>query len=154
MNHINPLHLWLKLSLFAAFLWGALSASEGPRLIVLADMGHDPDEEQQIAHLLMCSNEVELAGLILATGRFFRKNPSDSTKWLQPHLFHRLIDGYAVVYPNLKLHAEGYQEPEYLRSIVANGQTANGMMDVGAGRWWTTGEPSFELPTSSKCYPN
>ena len=34
-----------------------------PRLIVLADMGNEPDEMQQILHLLICSNEVELEGL-------------------------------------------------------------------------------------------
>jgi hypothetical protein len=105
------------------------------RLIVLADMGHDPDEEQQIVHLLVCSNEVDLEGLIAATGRFFRANPVDSTKWLMPHLFHHLIDGYAEVYPNLQLHASNWPTPEYLRSIVANGQTGNGMLDVGKGRW-------------------
>ncbi|MDA0345923.1 MAG: DUF1593 domain-containing protein [Verrucomicrobia bacterium] len=135
MNQSRLFYLFARISLLLVFTWGALSASERPRLIVLADMGHDPDEEQQITHLLMCSNEVELEGLIAVTGRFFRKNPTDSTKWLQPHLFHRLIDGYAEVYPNLKLHAAGYQDPDYLRSIVANGQTGNGMMDVGEGRW-------------------
>ncbi len=120
------------LSLLTASMAGA---DERPRLIVLADMGHDPDEEQQMIHLLMNSNEVDIEGLILVTGRFFRPNPTDSTKWLQPHLFHRIIDGYAEVLPNLRLHAEGWPEPEYLHGVVANGQTGNGMMDVGEGRW-------------------
>ncbi len=36
-------------------------ASDSPsgvrhRLIVLADMGNEPDEEQQMVHLLMCHN--------------------------------------------------------------------------------------------------
>lgn len=56
-------------------------------------------------------------------------------KWLMPHLFHQLIDGYEEVYPNLQRHASGWLSPDYLRSIVANGQTGNGMMDVGEGRW-------------------
>ncbi len=109
--------------------------SDKQRLILLADMGHDPDEEQQIVHLLMCSNEFELEGLITATGRFFRPNPTDSVKWLMPHLFHQLIDGYEKVYPNLQIHADGWPAPDYLRGIVANGQTGNGMRDVGEGRW-------------------
>ncbi|MBT5812786.1 MAG: hypothetical protein HOI15_00300 [Opitutales bacterium] len=50
---------------------GTISSADPDRLIVLADMGHDPDEEQQITHLLMCSNEFELEGLIAVTGRFF-----------------------------------------------------------------------------------
>ena len=34
------------------------------RLIILADMGNEPDEEQQMAHMLMGSNEFDLEGLI------------------------------------------------------------------------------------------
>ncbi len=126
----------LRLVLVSVLLVLSATAAAGrPRLVVLADMGHDPDEEQQIAHLLVCANEIELEGLIAVTGRFFRPEPIDSTKWLQPHLFHRLIDGYAEVYPNLGLHADGWPAPEHLHGLVANGQTGNGMGDVGDGRW-------------------
>ena len=59
-------------------------------LIVLADMGNEPDEEQQIVHMLMCSNEFELEGLIAVTGKYLQKNP-------RPDLFPKLIDGYAQV---------------------------------------------------------
>ena len=104
------------------------------RLIILADMGHDPDEEQQITHLLMTSNMFDLEGLIAVTGRFFRKNPPATVKELNPHLFHRLIDGYAAIYPNLQMHATGWQSPEYLHSIVANGQRGNGVSDIGPGK--------------------
>jgi len=107
---------------------------EKARLIVLADMGHDPDEEQQIAHLLACSNEFEIEGLIAVTGRFFRRNPTETVKHLMPELFHGLIDGYEQVYPNLRLHAEGWPEPDRLRSVVARGQEGNGMGDVGPGK--------------------
>ncbi len=122
----------LALTVFAS---GAPGPGTRPRLIVLTDIGHDPDDEQQVTHLLVCSNEVELEGLIPVTGRFFRKNPTDSTKWLMPHLLHGIIDGYAQVYPNLQLHATGWPTPEHLHEIVANGNTGNGMMDVGEGRW-------------------
>jgi hypothetical protein len=111
------------------------AADTRPRLIVMTDIGHDPDDEQQIVHLLVCANEVEIEGLITTTGRFFRPNPTDSTKWLMPHLLHGIIDGYAQVYPNLQLHASGWPTPQHLHDLVANGNTGNGMMDVGAGRW-------------------
>ncbi|MCG8687741.1 MAG: hypothetical protein MI892_22885 [Desulfobacterales bacterium] len=62
-----------------------------PRLIILADMGWDPDEEQQMTHMLMCSNAFELEGLITVTGRFLRKNPPQEVKTLMPQLFHKLI---------------------------------------------------------------
>ena len=97
-------------------------------------MGWDPDEEQQMTHMLMCSNEFELEGLITVTGRFLRKNPPQEVKTLKPQLFHKLIDGYAEVYPNLLKHGNGWHTPEYLHSIVATGQPGNGMEDVGEGK--------------------
>ena len=53
----------------------AAEQADRARLIIFADMGWDPDEEQQMIHMLMCSNEFELEGLIAVTGRFLRKNP-------------------------------------------------------------------------------
>ncbi len=112
----------------------ASAIDERPRVIVLADMGHDPDEEQQIAHLLAASNMMALEGLVTVTGRFFRPDPPSTIKWHMPELFHGLIDGYEEVYPNLQLHADGWHTPDYLRSIVVHGQTGNGMSDVGKGK--------------------
>lgn len=34
-----------------------ITDSSRHRLIILADMGNEPDEEQQMAHMLMCCNE-------------------------------------------------------------------------------------------------
>ncbi|WP_299430134.1 nucleoside hydrolase-like domain-containing protein [uncultured Maribacter sp.] len=104
------------------------------RFILMADIGHDPDDEQQLTHLLMYSNKFDLEGLIAVTGRYFRPNPKDTVKVLMPELFHYYIDGYEKVYPNLKLHESGWKTPKYLHSVVASGQEGNGMKDVGAGR--------------------
>ena len=104
----------------------ALFAAESPRhrLIVLADMGNEPDEEQQMVHMLMCSNEFDVEGLIAVTGKYLRRNP-------RPDLFMKLIDGYENVVDNLKLHAGNWPTPEHLRSVTKPGQPAYGMADVG-----------------------
>lgn len=39
-------------------------AFEKTRLIIMADMGNEPDEEQQMMHMLMYSNMFDLEGLI------------------------------------------------------------------------------------------
>ncbi|MDP3069501.1 MAG: DUF1593 domain-containing protein [Opitutaceae bacterium] len=125
---------WLGLlALLVPSLVRAVPADR-PRLIVLADMGHDPDDEQQIMHLLMCSNAIEIEGLIAVTGRYFRPNPTERVKDLRPFLFHHFIDGYKWVYPNLQLHASGWPAPDYLHRIVADGQTDNGIADTGPGK--------------------
>ena len=109
--------------------------TEKARLIVLADMGNEPDEEQQITHLLVCSNEMELEGLIAVTGAALNPNHPDPYKRvLHPELFHRLIDAYGEVYPNLQKHADGWHSPEYLHSIVASGQTGYGIEAIGKGK--------------------
>ncbi|MEO6245980.1 MAG: nucleoside hydrolase-like domain-containing protein [Opitutaceae bacterium] len=111
------------------------AATDRPRLIVLADMGNEPDEEQQILHLLMCSNELELEGLLAVTGKHLR--PEDSRPYrrvLHPELFHQLIDGYEKIHPNLQLHASGWHSPRRLREIVASGQTGYGVPATGPGK--------------------
>ncbi len=112
----------------------AISKSDKDRFILMADIGHDPDDEQQVVHLLLYSNLFDLEGLIAVSGRYFRPNPPDTVKVLMPELFHYIIDGYEKVYPNLQLHAKGWKTPEYLHSIVASGQEGNGMKDVGKNR--------------------
>jgi hypothetical protein len=51
---------------------------------------------------------LHLEALIAVTGKFLRpESSSEYRRRLHPELFHRLIDGYAKVLPNLKLHAYG-----------------------------------------------
>ena len=95
-------------------------------------MGNEPDEEQQMMHMLMYSNEFDLEGLIAVTGKFLNPNSKNPAKQkLYPELFHHLIEGYSQVYENLKKHADGWPEPEYLTSIVRNGQKGYGTLGVG-----------------------
>jgi hypothetical protein len=101
--------------------------ADRPRLIILADMGNEPDEEQQMAHMLVNCNEFELEGLIAVTGKYLRKKP-------RPDLFLKLIDGYAKVVANLRLHADGWPTPERLRAITLPGQPGYGIADTGEGR--------------------
>jgi hypothetical protein len=115
------------------FTLEAFAQNEKDRFILMADIGHDPDDEQQLVHLLMSSNQFDLEGIIAVSGRYFRPDPPDSVKVLMPELFHYYIDAYDEVYPNLQMHATGWKTPEYLHNIVASGQQGNGMKDVGDG---------------------
>ncbi len=117
-----------------------------PRLLILADMGNEPDEEQQMVHMIMCSNEFELEGLIAVTGKYLRPESRNPYKQVtHPELFLKIIDGYARVLDNLKKHASGWHEPDYLRSIVTVGQKGYGIADVGDGKT----SPGSELIVSA-----
>lgn len=121
-----------------ALAQGASAAPAAPdreRVIFLDDMGNESDEVQQMLHVLVCSNEFEPDGLLCVTGKFLRPEAKDPYKQrLHPELWHQLIDGYAKVLANLKLHAAGWPEADTLRGIVACGQTGYGMADVGEGK--------------------
>ncbi len=110
------------------------------RVIILADMGNEPDEEQQMVHMLVCSNEFHLEGLIAVTGKYINPTHEDPYKRIMhPELFHKLIDAYSNVLDNLKQHANGWHSPEYLHSIVVTGQLDYGIDDVGD---WKSSEGS------------
>ena len=99
-------------------------------------MGNEPDEMQQIVHLLMYNNEMNIEGLIAVTGIWLRPDfdGPDYRKKLHPDLFYKLIDGYSKVYENLTKHDTGWHTPAYLRSIVCTGQERFGIDDVGTGK--------------------
>jgi hypothetical protein len=115
---------------FALLLLGAptlIGATLPPRVVILADMGNEPDEEQQIVHLLLHANELEIEGLVAVTGKFLRMAP-------QPELFFKLIGGYAQVVDNLRLHAPDWPDAGALQAVVAAGQRRYGMADTGPGK--------------------
>lgn len=98
-----------------------------PRIINTTDLGADPDDEQSMVRQLVCANEFDIEGLIVSTG-CWKKTQSD-TKMLD-----KLVDAYAECYDNLKVHADGFPTPGYLRSISVMGQKGYGMSDVGDGK--------------------
>ena len=113
----------------------AADPPERPRLVILADMGNEPDEEQQMTHMLVNSNEFHLEGLIAVTGKYLNEHAGKPFKRVvHPELFHKLIDGYAKVEANLRRHADGWPTAEYLHGIVQPGQAKYGVADVGEGK--------------------
>ncbi|MFI3259559.1 MAG: DUF1593 domain-containing protein [Rikenellaceae bacterium] len=116
-----------------AVRWSKIEGSdEKARLIIMADMGNEPDEQQQMMHLLLYSNEFDLEGLLAVTGKYLGPHMSNPKQQrLYPELFDELIDGYAKVYKSLKKHDSNYPTPDYLHSIVAAGQSGYGSESIG-----------------------
>lgn len=110
-------------------------AEEKTRLIIMADMGNEPDEEQQITHMLMYSNMFDLEGLIACSGTHLHSGRREAARRkVYPELFHKLVNGYSQVVENLKKHAGGWPEPEYLRGIIKAGTAEYGIAAVEPGR--------------------
>lgn len=113
----------------------SIKALEQPRLIILADMGNEPDEMQQIIHMMTCSNEFEIEGLIAVTGKYLRPESDLGAynKVTHPELFIEIIDAYAKVVNNLRIHASGWPDPDALKKVVVAGQKGYGIADVKVG---------------------
>jgi hypothetical protein len=97
------------------------------RLVVLTDIGADPDDTQSLIRLLLYSNEIDIEGLIATTSVWRKTNPA-------PELIHEVIEKYGEVYPTLKQHAPGFPTKKALQSLVKKGSSVYGMLGVGEGK--------------------
>ena len=121
--------------LFSVSLAIAAQENTRTRLVVMADMGCEPDEMQQMVHMLICSNEFEPELLMAVTGKYIRPGMKDKYRQVtHPELFTQIINEYSKVVDNLKKHTSGWHSPEYLHSIVCAGQPEYGIDGVGQGK--------------------
>lgn len=97
-----------------------------PRVVIISDIGNEPDDQMSFVHLLMYSNEFDIEAMIATTSTWQREKT-------HPETMRELIDAYGEVRPNLMLHAKGWPEAADMRGKVYTGQSAYGMAATGAG---------------------
>jgi len=98
-----------------------------PRVVIVSDIGNEPDDQMSFVRLLLYSNELDLEAMIASTSTWQRAAT-------HPETMRALIDGYAQVRGNLVLHAKGWPTAEDLASRVFAGQPAYGLAATGAGK--------------------
>lgn len=86
-------------------------AQEKPSIIVLTDIGGDPDDEQSLVRFLLYANDYQIEA-ICATSRM------SHGKEVHPEIITNTIRAYGKVYNNLIKNASGFPTPEYLQSVV------------------------------------
>ena len=82
----------------------AQAADDGPdraRLIVLTDIGNEPDDAESMVRLLLYANDIEIEGLVATTSRHLPRDPN-------PQLIAERIAAYGQVLPNLRQHDPRY----------------------------------------------
>ncbi|WP_054685265.1 DUF1593 domain-containing protein [Rhodothermus marinus] len=117
----------LVLLLLLALQVAPTQAQEKHRLIVLTDIGADPDDTQSLVRLLLYANEIDIKGLIATTSVWKKTSVS-------PELIREVLTAYAKVWPNLLQHDPNYPPPELLFSLVKEGRPEYGMQGVGEGK--------------------
>lgn len=98
-----------------------------PRVLVLTDIGNEPDDQMSFVRLLLYSNEIDLEGLVATTSTWQKDK-------LHPETLHKLIAAYGEARPNLLQHAGDWPDPAKLDSMVVAGQPAYGMAAIGPGK--------------------
>ncbi len=91
--------------------------SSKSRVLVLTDIENEPDDAQSLVRFLLCTNEMDVEGLLATTSVWMR----DTTRAdkIQGH-----IEAYREVRDNLLVHADGYPEADFLLSQVKTRQDA------------------------------
>ena len=98
-----------------------------PRLVVISDIGNEPDDQMSLVRLLTYSNEIDIEALIAATSTWQKTA-------VHPETMLALVQAYGRVRMNLLLHAKGWPTAEELAGRVFCGQPAYGMAATGPDR--------------------
>ena len=136
MKKITTLFLALWLAFSSAGI--AQHNTKKPRTIVTTD--GELDDVDSFIRMLLHSNEFGIEGLVISSSQWHYKGDGKGTKfisememtrklygertelrWPGTDWIYNLVDAYAEVYPNLKLHSPDFPDGNYLRSVIRIG---------------------------------
>ncbi len=117
VQHPNLLFILTLLPLIA--MYSCMPAAtpeevnERPRIIVTTD--GETDDRASFVRFLLYTTDFDIAALIYTNSMWHPEG--QGTQWM-----HDIIDEYAKVYSNLKVHDPDFPEPDYLKSKIYVGQ--------------------------------
>ena len=123
-------HLILAmLATIAAIASPPPACAEPPRLLVLTDIGGDPDDQQSMRRLMLYANEFRIEGLIASASG----TPGEvGAEVVRPDLITDIVNDYETARGNLALNAAGFPTADALRGVIKSGNPKRGVSNVGA----------------------
>lgn len=112
----------MKFFVLFFLMFSFLAQAQKPRLIVMTDIGQDPDDEQSMVRLLHYANEFEIEGLIATADNNYEHEPPV----LHDEIIHKMIDDYDKSRTNFLIHSGEYPTAEFLRTKVKKGNDKGG----------------------------
>lgn len=103
-------------------------SAQKPRLVVLTDIGGDPDDQQSLVRLLVYSNEFEIEGLVASSSGTLGELKVATTR---PDLIRELVSAYGQVRSNLTRHADDWPKTDQLQSLIKSGNPNRGLKHIG-----------------------
>ncbi|WKN42160.1 nucleoside hydrolase-like domain-containing protein [Tunicatimonas pelagia] len=119
MRKITRYNLIAFLVIFGGLMTKA--SAQPTRLIVTTDIGQDPDDQQSLVRLLHYANEFDIVGIIANADA----NNDYELPIIKDSIIHQLIDDYAKIEDNLRLHNKSYPSATHLHSVVKKGCAGN-----------------------------
>ena len=101
--------------------------AEKPRLLVLTDIGGDPDDQMSMVRLMTYSNQMDIEGLIATP-------PGGASVPVNPDRIRSIVAAYGEVRANLELHEPGFPTEAYLQERIAASLPLGNMDAVGKGK--------------------
>ncbi|MGC8549733.1 MAG: DUF1593 domain-containing protein, partial [Acidobacteriaceae bacterium] len=98
-----------------------------PRVVIISDIGNEPDDQMSFVRLMLYSNELDIEEMIAATSTWQRTTT-------HPETMHKIVRAYGRVRPNLMLNAKGWPTEKELNGRIFAGQPGFGIADVGQGK--------------------
>lgn len=98
-----------------------------PRVIVLTDVGSDPDDMESMIRFLLYTNDFDVEGLVPSTSRHLKSS-------VHPEQITMRIEAYRKVLANLRAHDPRYPDADFLLARVKPGRPEFGMAGVGEGK--------------------
>lgn len=127
-----PLRFLMRATAMLGVVAGATAlaqpmADPRQRLIVLTDIGNEPDDAESMVRLMLYSNDIEIEGLVAATSRHL---PNGT----HPELIRQRVEAYGKVLANLRQHDPRYPDATLLAARIRSGSQTYGLSGVGAGK--------------------
>ena len=99
-------------------------------MLVLTDIGGDPDDQQSLIRLMSFSNEFAIEGLIASASG----TPGELKQAVvRPDLIREIVEAYGKVQANLAAHDPAYPPTSALLAVIHAGDPDRRLQNVGEG---------------------
>jgi hypothetical protein len=100
---------------------------ERSRVLVLTDIGNEPDDSQSMVRFLLYTNEFDVEGMVATTSTHLKER-------VNTRMITERVEAYGQVRDNLLKHADGYPTEQFLQERIKSGRPEFGMAGVGEGK--------------------
>src|SRR5210317_1717620 len=116
----------LLLAAVALFPFGGGAEIQKHRIVVMTDIGGDPDDRQSLVRFLVYACDFDVEGLCTGFGH-------GHYEVTRPELIRAAVEAYGKVLPNLRKHSPDYPSAEELTGLIKDGDNGD-PHSVGQGR--------------------